>query len=79
MPAMAVSVDIFAAREARLAAAQTGRLSRDALMFHAQLAWQGTSCCAVERSGQILTLVTCITSFICDTSNIPHKGEKSKQ
>lgn len=79
MSAMAVSVDIFPAREARLTAAQTGRLSRDALMFHAQLAWQGTSCCAVERRGQNFTLVTCITSFMCDTSTVPHKEEKIKQ
>ena len=79
MSAMAVSVDKFPAREARLTAAQTGRLSRDALMFHAQFAWQGTSCCAVERSGQSFTLVTCITSFTCDTSTIPHKGGENKQ
>ena len=50
-----------------------------ALMFHAQFAWQGTSCCAVERRGQSFTLVTCITSFTCDTSTIPHEGGENKQ
>lgn len=76
MSAMAVSVDMLPAREARLTAAQTGGVSGDALTFHAQLEKQGTACCSVERSGQNFVQVTIFTSFLVYCSTEEKTGQQ---